>query len=80
LFPWAKFRRHKDAVKLHTLLTLRGCFPTVFILATGKVHDANILDQLVCEAGSFYIADRGYLDFGRLHRIHHCGAFFVMRK
>ena len=79
LFPWAKFRRHKAAIKLHTLLTLRGCFPTVVILTTGKVHDVNILDQLVYEAGSFYIADRGYLDFGRLHRIHRCGAFFVTR-
>jgi hypothetical protein len=79
LFPWAKFRRHKAAIKLHTLLTLRGCFPTVVILTTGKVHDVNILDQLVCEAGSFYIVDRGYLDFDRLHRIHRCGAFFVTR-
>src|SRR5208337_3699870 len=79
LFPWAKFRRHKAAIKLHTLLTLRGCFPTVVILTAGKVHDVNILDQLVYEAGSFYIADRGYLDFGRLHRIHRCGAFFVTR-
>jgi hypothetical protein len=79
LFPWAKFRRHKAAIKLHTLLTLRGCFPTVVILTTGRVHDVNILDQLVYEAGSFYIADRGYLDFGRLHRIHCCGAFFVTR-
>jgi hypothetical protein len=79
LFPWAKFRRHKAAIKLHTLLTLRGCFPTVVILTIGRVHDVNILDQLVFEAGSFYIADRGYLDFGRLHRIHCCGAFFVTR-
>ena len=79
LFPWAKFRRHKAAIKLHTLLTLRGCFPTVVILTTGQVHDVNILDQLVCEAGSFYIVDRGYLDFGRLHQIHRCGAFFVTR-
>jgi hypothetical protein len=79
LFPWAKFRRHKAAIKLHTLLTLRGCFPTVVILTTGKVHDVNILDQLVYEAGSFYIVDRGYLDFDRLHRIHRSGAFFVTR-
>lgn len=79
LFPWAKFRRHKAAIKLHTLLTLRGCFPTVVILTTGKVHDVNILDQLVYEPGAFYIADRGYLDFGRLHRIHRSGAFFVTR-
>ena len=79
LFPWAKFRRHKAAIKLHTLLTLRGCFPTVVILTTGKVHDVNILDQLIYEAGSFYIVDRGYLDFDRLHRIHRSGAFFVTR-
>ena len=79
LFPWAKFRRHKAAIKLHTLLTLRGCFPTVVILTTGKVHDVNILDQLVYEPGAFYIADRGYLDFGRLHQIHRSGAFFVTR-
>jgi hypothetical protein len=79
LFPWAKFRRHKGAIKLHTLLALRGCFPTVVILTTGKVHDVNILDQLTFEAGAFYIADRGYLDFARLHRLHRCGAFFVTR-
>jgi len=79
LFPWAKFRRHKAAIKLHTLLALRGCFPTVVILTTGKVHDVNILDDLSYAAGSFYIVDRGYLDFGRLHRIHGCGAFFVTR-
>lgn len=79
LFPWAKFRRHKAAIKLHTLLTLRGCFPTVVILTTGKVHDVNILDELIYEAGSFYIVDRGYLDFDRLHRIHRSGAFFVTR-
>ena len=59
LFPWAKFRRHKAALKLHTLLTLRGNFPTVIILTTGKVHDVNILDELSYEAGSFYIIDRG---------------------
>jgi hypothetical protein len=79
LFPWAKFRRHKAAIKLHTLLSLRGCFPTVIILTPGQVHDVNILDQLVYEPGAFYIADRGYLDFGRLHRIHCSAAFFVTR-
>jgi hypothetical protein len=79
LFPWAKFRRHKAAVKLHTLLALRGNFPTVVILTTGKVHDVNILDELTYEPGSFYIADRGYLDFARLHRLHLSGAFFVTR-
>jgi hypothetical protein len=79
LFPWAKFRRHKAAIKLHTLLTLRGNFPTVVILTTGKVHDVNILDELHYEAGSFYIMDRGYLDFARLHRLHQSSAFFVTR-
>jgi len=79
LFPWAKFRRHKAAVKLHTLLALRGNFPIVVILTTGKVHDVNILDQLSYEPGAFYIADRGYLDFPRLYRLHQSGAFFVTR-
>jgi hypothetical protein len=60
LFPWAKFRRHKAAIKLHTLLNLRGNFPTVIIVSTGKVHDVNILDQLSFEAGSFYVFDRAY--------------------
>jgi len=79
LFPWAKFRRRKGAIKLHTLLALRGNFPTVVILTTGKVHDVNILDELTYEPGSFYIADRGYLDFARLYRLHLNGAFFVTR-
>jgi len=79
LFPWAKFRRHKAAIKLHTLLNLRGCIPTLVIITSGKVHEVNILDQLVCEAGAFYIVDRGYLDFSRLHLIHRQGAFFVTR-
>lgn len=79
LFPWAKFRRRKAAIKLHTLLALRGNFPTVIILTTGKIHDVNILDELTYEPGSFYIADRGYLDFARLYRLHLRGAFFVTR-
>jgi hypothetical protein len=79
LFPWATFRRHKAAIKLHTLLTLQGNFPTVIIITPGSVHDVNILDQLVWEAGSFYIMDRGYLDFARWQRLHQCGAFFVTR-
>ena len=79
LFPWAKFRRHKAALKRHTLLTLRGNFPTVVILTTGKVHDVNLLDELAGEAGSFSIIDRGYLDFARLHRLHLSAAFFVTR-
>ena len=79
LFPWAKFRRTKAAIKLHTLLALRGNYPTVVIVTTGRVHDVNILDQLAFEAGSFYIFDRGYVDFARLHRLHSSGAFFVTR-
>jgi len=79
LFPWAKFRRRKAAIKLHTLLALRGNFPTAVIVTTGKIHDVNILDQLQFAPGAFYIMDRGYLDFGRLHRIHRSGAFFVTR-
>ena len=79
LFPWAKFRQHKAAIKLHTLLTLNGNFPTVIIVTPGCVHDVNILDQLAWEAGSFYIMDRGYLDFARLHDLHQSSAFFVTR-
>jgi IS4 transposase len=79
LFPWATFRRHKAAIKLHTLLTLKGNFPTVIIVSAGSVHDVNILDQLVWEASAFYIMDRGYLDFARWHRLHQSGAFFVTR-
>lgn len=79
LFPWAKFRRTKAAIKLHTLRALRGNYPTVVIVTTGRVHDVNILDQLAFEPGSFYIFDRGYLDFARLHRLHLSGVFFVTR-
>ena len=79
LFPWAKFRKTKGAIKLHTLLALRGNYPTVVIVTTGRVHDVNILDQLDFEPGSFYVFDRGYLDFFRLHRLHLNGAFFVTR-
>jgi hypothetical protein len=79
LFPWAQFRRHKAAIKLHTLLALRGNYPTVVIVTPGRVHDVNILDQLAYEAGSFYVMDRGYLDFARLHRLHQSAAFFVTR-
>src|SRR5882672_3344030 len=79
VFPWAQFRRHKSAIKLHTLLDLRGSIPTVVIVTSGKIHEVNILDQLIWEAGAFYLMDRGYLDFGRLFRIHQSGAFFVTR-
>src|SRR5437588_2356044 len=79
LFPWAKFRQYKGAVKLHTLLDLRGSIPTVVIITHGKVHEVNILDQLNFEAGAFYVMDRGYLDFARLYKLHLASAFFVTR-
>jgi len=79
VFPWAQFRRCKSAIKLHTLLDLRGSIPTVVIVTSGKIHEVNILDQLIWEAGAIYLMDRGYLDFRRLFRIHQSGAFFVTR-
>jgi IS4 transposase len=79
LFPWAEFRKRKGAVKLHTLLDLHGNIPSVVIITTGKVHDVNILDQLIIELGAIYIMDRGYLDFARLYKIHRAPAFFVTR-
>ena len=79
LFPWARFRRDTAALKIHTLLALRGNYPTVVIVTPSRVHDVNILDQLTYEPGSFYIFDRGYIDFARLNRLHQSGAFFVTR-
>jgi hypothetical protein len=79
LFPWALFRKKKGAVKLHTLIDLRGNIPTVIFITYGKVHDVNILDDLVIEAGAIYVMDRGYLDFERLYMIHQSSAFFVTR-
>jgi hypothetical protein len=79
LFPWAQFRRHKSAVKLHTLLDLRGSIPTIVIVTGGQIHEVNILDQLFWEAGAIYLMDRAYLDFQRLYRLHLSGAFFVTR-
>ena len=79
VFPWARFRKKKAAVKLHTLLDLRGSIPTFISITDGKVHDVNILDEILPEAGSFYIMDRGYLDFARLHFLTQCLAFFVTR-
>jgi len=79
LFPWAHFRKNKGAIKLHTLLDLRGSIPSFIEITDGKVADVNILDILVPEAGSFYIMDRGYLDFARLHILHQNLAFFVTR-
>src|SRR3990167_1592518 len=80
LFPWAKFRKTKAAVKMHTLLDLHGAIPTFISITDGKVHDVNILDYLVLEAGSIYVMDRGYLDFLRLYQITLSLAFFVTRS
>jgi hypothetical protein len=80
VFPWAKFRRSKAAIKLHTLLDLRGNIPTFISITDGKVHDVNILDELIPEPGSIYVMDRGYLDFNRLYRLHQNLAFFVTRR
>ena len=79
LFPWAKFRKRKGAVKLHTLLDLKGNIPTVIIITHGLIHEVNILEQLTFETGAFYLMDRAYLDFSRLHRLHLASAFFVTR-
>ena len=79
LFPWARFRKHKGAVKLHTLLDLQSNIPTVIFITHALVHDVNMLDQIAFEPGAFYILDRAYLDFARLHTIHRCSAFFVTR-
>jgi len=76
LFPWAKFRKHKAGIKLHTLLDLRGNIPTFIRITEALRHDVNILDDLLLEAGAFYIMDRGYLDLGRLYTFHQCLAFF----
>jgi hypothetical protein len=79
LFPWAPFRSTKAAVKLHTLLDLRGNIPAFIHISDGKTHEINVLDMLPVEAGAFYVMDRGYLDYGRLFALHQAGAFFVTR-
>jgi hypothetical protein len=79
LFPWARFRQHKAAVKMHTLLDLHGNIPTFIRVTDGKVHDVNILDEFLPEAGAFYVMDRGYIDFERLFVFPLCSAFFVVR-
>ncbi len=79
LFPWASFRKSKGAIKLHTLLDLRGSIPTFIEITDGKIHDVNILDELLPEPGCFYIMDRGYLDFNRLYLLQLFHAFFVIR-
>lgn len=80
LFPWARFRKHKGAIKLHTLMDLRGSIPSFIKITDGKVHDINILDELIPEPGSFYVMDRGYLDFARLYALNLYLAFFVIRS
>ncbi len=79
LFPWAKFRQHKGAVKMHTLLDLHGNIPTFIRVTDGKVHDVNVLDEILPEAGAFYVMDRGYIDFKRLYVFTLSSAFFVVR-
>src|SRR5271157_3613119 len=79
VFPWAPFRSTKAAVKIHTLLDLRGNIPSFVHISDGKLHDVHALDMLMPEAGSIYVMDRGYVDFARLHMLHQAGAFFVTR-
>ena len=79
VFPWARFRRTKAAIKLHTLLDLRGPIPTFVYISDGKLHDVNVLNEVPIEPGSFYVMDRGYLDFARLYVLHQQGGFFVIR-
>jgi len=80
LFPWARFRKTKGAIKLHTLLDLRGNIPSFISITDGKIHDVNVLDELVPEPGSVYVMDRGYLDFERLYLLNQCMAFFIIRS
>jgi IS4 transposase len=79
LFDWAPFRTAKAAVKMHTLLDLRGAIPAFIHISDGKLHEVNVLDFMPVEAGAFYVMDRGYLDFARLYKMHQAGAFFVTR-
>ena len=80
VFPWARFRKTKGAVKLHTLLNLRGDIPTFIWITDGKVHDVNVLDHLIPEPGAIYVMDRAYLDFRRLYQLYQCSAIFVTRS
>ena len=79
LFPWAKFRKQKGAIKMHTLLNLRGSIPEFIRITDGTVHDVNILDELITEPGAFYVMDRGYTDFARLYKLNQCLSFFIIR-
>lgn len=78
-FWWAEFRKHKGGIKLHTLYDVKTSIPTIVLVTNAKVHDVNMLDELSYEKGSFYIMDKGYVDFTRLHKLHTCGAYFVTR-
>ncbi len=79
VFPWAPFRSTKAAIKLHTLLDLRGNIPSFIHISDGKWHEVNLLDELIVEPGAFYVMDRGYIDFERLFRLSDAGSFFVTR-
>ena len=79
VFWWAEFRKHKGGIKLHTLYDVKTSIPTIVLVTNAKVHDVNMLDELSYEKGSFYIMDKGYVDFTRLHKLHTCGAYFVTR-
>jgi len=79
LFPWAKFRKRKGAIKIHTLLDLHGNIPVLAIITHGNIHDVNIIDSIMMEAGAIYIMDRGYMDFSRLYKINQSSAFFITR-
>lgn len=79
IFPWAKFRKTKGAIKLHTLMDLRGNIPAFISISDGKMHDVNVLDKINPEPGAFYIMDRGYLDFKRLYYLNHCMSYFITR-
>jgi hypothetical protein len=79
MFPWARFRQTKGAVKMHTLLNLQGNIPEFILISDGKLHDVNVLDYLVPSPGAYYVMDRGYLDFGRFYELHQAKAYFVTR-
>jgi hypothetical protein len=79
VFPWARFRKTKGGIKLHTLLDLKGSIPSFIAITEAGIHEVNILDELIPEAGAIYIMDRGYLDFDRLYVLHQCAAYFVVR-
>jgi len=80
LFPWAHFRKTKSAIKMHTMINLKGRIPDFILISTGKMHDVNAMDDITWEPGSWYVMDRGYLDFKRLYHIHQCQSWFVTRS